>query len=384
MAEARTGRLWSLDAYRGLIMLTLAASGFGLLTYAKGRLNEQPDSVLWRTIKYQTDHPQWLSNVNYVGVSYWDLIQPSFMFMVGVAMPFSYTRRLNRGDSYGRMALHAAVRSVILILLGIFLDSAHRTQTQWHFVNVLTQIGLGYMAVFLLMGRPAWLQLLAFVAILAGYWAWFVGTPVPSAGAWENFAAHFGKNENAAAYVDRWLLNRFPRPELFTGNSGGYTTLNFVPSIATMILGLMCGELLMGERRNRSKLFLLFGGGAVLMGLALALEPVCPIVKRIWTPSWALFSGAYVLWMLGSFYAVIDVLQWRRWAFPLVVLGVNSILLYVMGQLMRPWVASQLKIHFGQSIFSGPYAPIVQATSVMAVFWLLCLWLYRQKLFVRI
>src|SRR5262245_55051791 len=144
MAELKAGRLVSLDAYRGLIMLTLAANGFGLLAFANDRLKEDSTSGLWQTVKFQTDHPEWISNVNRIGVSYWDLIQPSFMFMVGVAMPFSYTKRLNRGDSYWVMAGHALVRSIILVLLGVFLSSAWAKQTNWEFVNVLSQIGLGY------------------------------------------------------------------------------------------------------------------------------------------------------------------------------------------------------------------------------------------------
>jgi predicted acyltransferase len=405
MADLKSGRLVSLDAYRGLIMLTLAASGFGLLNYAKNRLDAMPvedrANSIWQTVKFHTDHPQWVSNVGRIGVSYWDLIQPAFMFMVGVSMPFSYAKRLSRGDSYLSMAGHAFTRSVILTLLGVFLESTGGPMTKWQFPCVLSQIGLGYMVVFVLMGRPWPVQMLAGAAILGGYWYWFVYTPVPGAESMQNFAAHFGKNQNAAAYVDKTFLNWFPREKPFVENPGGYTTLNFVPSIVTMLLGLMCGEMLQSDRRDRSKLSILFLGGIVLMGLAIAAEPYCPIVKRIWTPSWVLFSGAYVLWMLGAFYAVIDVVGWKRWAFPLVVLGVNSILLYLMGQLMRPWVSQQLKINFehpyqwvrerlpqswelAPTIFGGTSAPIVQATAVMAVFWLICFWLYRQKLFVRI
>src|SRR5262249_55997524 len=129
---------------------------------------------------------------------------------------------------------------------------------------------------------------------------------------------------------------------------------------ATLLLGRMSGEMLQGDRKNSSKLLIVFGGGVVLMALSLAVEPYCPIVKRIWTPSWVLFSGAYVLWMLGAFYAVIDVIGFKWWAFPLVVLGVNSILLYLMGQLLRPWVAQQFQIHFAQSIFHLPSKDILK------------------------
>jgi predicted acyltransferase len=170
-----------------------------------------------------------------------------------------------------------------------------------------------------------------------------------------------------------------------------------------MLFGVMAGELLMDKRPAREKLAILIGGGLLCMVLGVAAgETACPIIKRIWTPSWVLFSGAYVLWILAAFYFVADVLEWKRWTLPLVVLGVNSILLYLMGQLMRPWVEAQLDIHFGlrnvttagverllaiqhgDSIFSGPYEPILRRTGSMIVFWLICLWLYLQRTFIRI
>jgi heparan-alpha-glucosaminide N-acetyltransferase len=404
MPESRTGRLGSLDAYRGLIMLTLASGGFGLHQYAQTVTADSPRFGVWQFISFHTDHPVWVSNVHYVGVAYWDLIQPAFMFMVGVAMPFSYGKRFTRGDTFGQMTLHAASRAILLVLLGVFLSSTDKKETNWVFVNVLSQIGLGYFFVYLLMGRPTAVQILAAIAILGGYWYWFVRTPVPGAEGMQQFAEHFGKNENAAAYLDRKISNWFPRSQKFTEDRGGYTTLNFVPSIVTMLLGVMSGELLRDDHRpGREKLARLIGGGFLCMILGIAAGmTACPIIKRIWTPSWVLFSGAYVLWMLAAFYAVIDMLQWKRWAFPLIVLGVNSILLYFMGQLIRPWVESQLDIHLGlrnvtpafleklldiqhgQSIFDGPYRPITQRTGAMIVFWLICLWLYLQRTFIRI
>jgi len=403
MAETKAGRLVSLDAYRGLIMLTLASGAFGLHAFAASVPADSPRAGFWHFIWFHTDHPEWISNVHHIGVSYWDLIQPAFMFMVGVAMPFSYAKRISRGDSYGQMALHAFFRSILLVLLGVFLQSTNMQQTDWTFVNVLSQIGLGYMVAFLLMGRHSAVQILAGLAILGGYWYWFVHTPVPGAESMQHFADHFGKNENAAAFFDRKFLNWFPRPQPFQANPGGYTTLNFVPSIVTMLLGVMAGELLMDKLPGREKLARLIAAGLLCMILGVAAgETVCPIVKKIWTPSWVLFSGAYVLWMLAAFYLIVDVLEWKRWALPLVVLGVNSILLYLMSQLMRPWIESQLDIHFamrnltpgwiertldiqrGQSIFDGPYQSITRRTGAMIVFWLICLWLYLQRTFIRI
>jgi predicted acyltransferase len=210
---------------------------------------------------------------------------------------------------------------------------------------------------------------------------------VPNAGPWENFAAHFQKNQNAAAYFDRWFLNLFPREQPFEANPGGYTTLNFVPSIVTMLLGLMSGELLQSTRRDSSKVLILVCGGAALVSLGVTLHEtgLCPNVKRIWTPSWTLFSGGYTMWILAGFYFIIDVVGWRTWSMPLVILGVNSILLYLMGMMLRPWTLQQLRIHFGQDLFvNSPWRPILEASAVMMVFWLLCWWLYRQRLFIRI
>ena len=318
------------------------------------------------------------------------------MFMVGVAMPFSYSRRAESGETFGRQALHAAARSVVLILMGVFLSSAWSKETNWTLVNVLTQIGLGYFFVFCLLRWPAWAQIIAAVTVLVAYWWFFISFEVAGA---TTYAEHFAKNANAAAHVDRWLLNLFPRPEPFTENNGGYATLNFVPSMVTMLFGVMAGQVLRGDRTPQRKLTVLALAGVVCMTLGLlAGYTVCPIVKRIWTPSWTLFSGAYTLWILAALYGVTDVRGWRRWAFPLVVFGTNSMLVYWMGQLLRGWTASQIKIHFGgipwpfaetsttlrEYMTSGVYGPIVQSLSVTLVFWLVCLWLYRQKVFLRV
>ncbi|MGH7199515.1 MAG: hypothetical protein ACREJB_02855, partial [Planctomycetaceae bacterium] len=124
---------------------------------------------------------------------------------------------------------------------------------------------------------------------------------------------------------------------------------------------------------------------------------LCPAVKRIWTPSWAVFSAGWAFVMLGAFYFVIDVIGWKGWAFPLKVVGMNSIAMYVMAQLLKPWISKTLDIHLttldawlGTAtrgyLFSEsyPYAAVVESLARLAVLWLICLWLYRRKLFVRI
>ena len=354
-------------------MLALATGGLGLPKVAANvakAATEWPDgfrktfeTTFWPAAANQVTHVPW------TGCVFWDLIQPSFMFMVGVSMPYSYARRRAQGDSFLGMLGHVLLRSLALILLGIFLSSQGKPQVDFTFMNVLTQIGLGYTFVFLLMNRGAILQVLAIVAILAGYGYAFYKYPVSATAATPPVAApsetepslndrfakirtHWEQDTNFAADVDRKFLNKFPRPEPFVSNAGGYQTLNFIPSIATMLLGLLAGELLRSDRTAKAKLMSLLIGGAVCMAAGLALGyTVCPLVKRIWTPSWTLFSGAITLWILAAFYGVIDVRGWRRWAFPLVVVGMNSILMYMMSQLMRPWVTVNLRTLFGGNTF---------------------------------
>ncbi len=369
-------RLLSLDAYRGLIMLTLAGSGFG----ARAMAQKYPDSPFWQTMGFQMDHPPWESNFG-AGVAYWDLIMPAFLFMVGLAMPYSYGRRSSEGHSSCRLFGHALWRSVVLVLLGVFLQSQRTAQTNWVFMNVLSQIGLGYWAVYLLLGRGLKIQLAACAAILIGDWLAFVLYPAPQPGLF----AHWIKDANLGAACDRWFLNLFPRSEPFTSFSGGYTTINFIPSIVTMALGLMCGEMLRRPLSPLAKLLRLILAGAVCLLLGLAAGyTICPIIKRLWTPSWTLFSGGYVIGILAAFFLVVDVLGWKRWAFPLIVVGMNSILMYLMAQLLGPYTGQMLRTHLGTDLFSGSYGPVISASAVALAYWLICFWLYRQKVFLRI
>lgn len=392
-------RLQSLDVYRGLIMVALAFNGFGLAATARNHLKDTPDSGLWKAILHQFEHVEW------AGCGFWDLIQPSFMFMVGVSMAYSYVKRKREGHSWNRMFGHALWRGVVLAALGIFLISNSRRTTEWSFMNVLTQIGLGYPFLFLLWGRSLRVHVLAAVALLGGTWALYSfyphagvdparGNPavgVSAAWAAENLAGiapAWHKNANVGHAIDRTLLNAGRRGEPFVFNSGGYQTINFVPSLATMLFGLMVGELLRSGRSARRKLLTLLaaGLGGLIAGMLLAALGV-PLVKRIWTPSWAVYSTGWCCLILAALYAIIDVRQWRAWSFPLLVVGMNSIAIYSMGMLLRGWTAKTFQTHLGDDVFKvfGPAnAPFVQATLVGLAFWLVCYWMYRRKIFLRI
>jgi heparan-alpha-glucosaminide N-acetyltransferase len=398
-APAAAQRLQSLDAYRGLIMVALAFNGFGLAATAQNHLRASPDSGFWQAVYYQFEHVEW------IGCGFWDLVQPSFMFMVGVSMAYSYVKRQREGQSWGRMFGHAAWRSVILIFLGIFLISNSRDSTNWLLTNVLTQIGLGYTFLFLLWGRPVRTHLITAAALLLGTWALYVLYPAPGidpargapevgvTAAWaqqhlSEVSPAWHKNANIGHALDTRLLNLLPRREPFAFNVGGYPTLNFIPSLATMLFGLMCGELLRSSRTPRARLRMLVAGGAALLLAGVILHWLgIPLVKRIWTPSWTLFSTGWCMLILAALYAIIDLRQWRTWSFPLVVVGMNSIAIYVMGMLLRGWTSRTLQTHFGEDVFTvfgAANAPFVQATAVGLLFWLVCYWMYRRRIFLRI
>jgi heparan-alpha-glucosaminide N-acetyltransferase len=400
LPREKPARLASLDAYRGAIMLFMASGGLALPQVAK----QFPDSPIWRFLAFNTDHVPW------VGCSLWDLIQPSFMFMVGVAMPYSIASRRARGDSEPRIFVHVLYRAAFLVLLAIFLTSNGARRTEFIFTNVLAQIGLGYVFLYLLLGRGMRVQLAALAGILIGYWLLFLVKSLPNADGelpdW--FFAHWNKHTNAAAKFDSWFLNLFPKAKPYTINDGGYQTLNFVPSLGTMLLGLMAGEMLRTSRSKWRKLGWLLAAGAACLALGwLAGQFICPIVKRIWTPSWALYSAGWTFAMLAGFFWIIDIQGWRRWAFPLIVVGMNSIAMYCMAQLMKGWIANSLQMHLGPLALpsltylvkpvlgwtnvavdplwlNNTFGPIVQSAAVLFVLWLICLWMYRRGVFLRI
>lgn len=386
-------RLASLDAYRGWVMFLMMAEVLHLCRVAAA----MPGNAFWSFLCYHQSHVEW------IGCSLHDLIQPSFSFLVGVALPFSIAARTARGQSRGRMTAHALWRSLLLVLLGVFLRSTNRTMTYWTFEDTLSQIGLGYGVLFVLGFRPQRDQWIAAALLLLGYWGAFALYPLPGsdfdyarvglATDWSHlmsgFQAHWNKNSNLAWAFDTWFLNLFPREKEFVANGGGYATLSFIPTLATMILGLIAGGVLRSERSRKSVVKWLTSAGLIslIAGAALGWLGVCPVVKRVWTPSWTLFSGGWCFLLLAGFYLVIDVWGKRGWTFPLVVIGTNSIAAYLIDHLFDSFFFKSLKTHLGQDAFKilgAPFEPLLQGAAVLLLFWLVLFWMYRHKLFFKI
>ena len=387
------GRLTSVDVYRGFVMLLLLAESLRSCEVA----DALPGSAFWAFFCHHQSHVPW------VGASLHDLIQPSFSFLVGVALAFSAASRTAAGQPRSRLLRHALWRAVALVFLGIWLRSVGRPQTYFTFEDTLTQIGLGYVFLVLLALRPRRDQWLSLALILAGYGAAFAWYPRPSAefdyaavgvpADWPHhlsgFAAHWNKNSNLAWAFDVWFLNLFPREHPFVFNGGGYATLSFIPTLGTMILGLLAGGILRSDRAPgaRVRWLTLAGLGGVASGWLLGALSLCPVVKRIWTPSFTLWSGGVCLLLLAGAYALVDVYGHRRWAFPLVVIGMNSIAAYCIYELTARFIAASLRTHLGDATFrvaGDPYLPFVQGLAVVLVMWLILFWMYRRRIFLRI
>jgi predicted acyltransferase len=238
---------------------------------------------------------------------------------------------------------------------------------------------------------------------LVAYWAAFAAYPLPPAdfdytkvgvpADWPyhyvGLAAHWNKNSNLAWAFDTWFLNLFPRPEAFLFNRGGYATLSFVPTLGTMILGLIAGGWLRREAAGWRKVGWFVVAGAALMAAGLVLHEtgVCPCVKRIWTPSWTLYSGGWCFFLLTGFYAAIDVSGASAWSFALRVIGANSIAAYLLAHGPDRFIADSLQIHLGKAwlaAFGSAYQPLVLGAMVLVVEWLVLYWMYRRKIHVRI
>jgi heparan-alpha-glucosaminide N-acetyltransferase len=390
-----TPRLTSLDAYRGFVMFLMMGEAFNFCRVSLAL----PDSSFWKFLCHHQSHVEW------IGCSLHDLIQPSFSFMVGVALPFSIASRFARGQTRARMSLHAFWRALVLVMLGVFLRSIGAPQTNWTFEDTLTQIGLGYGFLFLLGFRPLRDQWIALTLLLVGYWAAFALYPRPATDFdyatvevlpnWltdfglTGFAAHWQKNSNLAWAFDTWWLNLFPRQSPFVSNGGGYATLSFIPTLGTMILGLIAGSVLRSERAPwaRVKWLVIAGIIGLAAGSLCGALGLCPVVKRIWTPSWVLFSGGWCLLLLAAFYVMVDIIGLRRLAFPLTVIGMNSIAAYCIAHLFEGFIQKNLKTNLGPDLFKflgDAYEPFLHGAATLLVFWLMLYWMYRRKLFLRI
>jgi heparan-alpha-glucosaminide N-acetyltransferase len=347
-------RLVSLDVFRGLTMILLISHGFGLLEALKGRQT---------LIAQQLDHAQW------VGCTLWDLIQPAFTFIVGAAMPLAFRRRLAEGASRSQVAGHVVWRAVLLIVLSNVLSNWNSSQPpRLQLINVLAQIGLGYMVCFAVMQLRFGWQVVAAGVLIVMHQMLFFAFPGPQ--------GPFDPIGNIGAVIDRALLGY--------NYSGHYTTLNFLGNAMTILFGVWTGMLLASASSHARRLRILAGCAASSLILGVLLSMWIPMVKRLWTVSFTFYSTAWVLAAVIALYWAVEMRGWKRWAFPAIVVGTNCIFIYSFSQVLRGWLSRGIGNFTGHFWFLGPWGEVPHNLLVFGFMWYLCFWLYQRRIFFRI
>lgn len=357
-------RLVSLDFFRGLTMFLLIGEASHLYSVLNG---PQLDGTLLGAIGTQLEHHPWN------GLRFWDLIQPFFMFIVGVAMPFSFGRRWDRGATWNSTLRHAAVRSLLLLTFGWALYCIGPGRITFQFWNVLAQLSFTFFVAFLLMRKPAWVQiaftvsLLMLTELLYRLWA------VPG------FNQPFVPDHNFGSWVDMHITGFLSR--------GHWVAFNAVPTTAHTMWGVLAGQLLKSARPETRKLLILSVAGLIGVVAGYALDPVTPIIKRICTSSFVIVSGGWCLLALALCYWLIDMRRLRTGTWVMTVVGMNSLAIYLFtnsgGQ---EWFHRVVKpFAFGVFGWAGETtAAVVTSLVVWFLFWYLCYWLYKKRIFIKI
>ncbi len=352
-------RLVSLDAFRGLTMIFMISEGFGL--------HRLMDYSGWNILATQFTHHYWH------GFYFWDVIQPFFMFIVGVAMPFSFQRRWERGETWGQSFRHVLRRSVILFFLGIVIMSWYAKAPAFRLENVLTQISVTYMVAFLLMRKSLRTQLLVSFAILLFIDLAYRFAPVPG------ITDPWQKNNNFGSFMDMVIQGMI-------NERGSWVDFNFFSTSAHTFWGVVAGYILLAQSttaKEKIKKLILMGVVGVIAGLL--LDPVTPIIKRIATSTFVIFSGGWCFLALAFFYWLIDVKGYKNWSKFLVIVGMNSIFIYMVNSLLHGWMDQFIGI-FTLSVldYIGVVGKIIHDNIVIFAHWYLCYFLYKNKIFLKI
>lgn len=376
-ATATTGapgaRLASLDIFRGITIASM------ILVNNPG--NEP------------ATYPQ-LLHADWHGWTFTDLIFPSFIWIVGVAMTLSYGKRIERGDSRGRLLLHTIRRAALIFLVGLVLNGFpyYRLATL-RIPGVLQRIAICYLVagiLYLFLGLRA--QIAVGVCLCALYWVLMTAVPVPGYG-----PGVLEKQGNIAQYVDSLFLTGHMWSHTKTWDPEGL--ISTLPAIGTALLGVFCGRLLRIPMTAAERSSWMFAGGNALIVAGLALSPLMPINKNLWTVPFMLLTGGFSTSFFALCYWLADGRGWQRWGRPFAIYGMNAIAVYVLsGVLARllgliRWPGPDGKpLSLEVRIYEGVFAPLAcpaNASLLYALANVLVLygvaWLmYRRKWFIRL
>lgn len=358
-------RLISLDVYRGLTMFLLVAEA--ALVY-DSLLDANPEGTFLHSFFIQFTHHPWN------GLRFWDLIQPFFMFIVGVAMPFSLNKRLQKTADRSKVTKHILKRCLLLFLFGTGLHCIYSGELVFELWNVLTQLSFTILVTYFLLTKSWKVQLGVSISFLAF---------TEIAYRWYNPEASFEHGANFGNYIDQILMGQI--------NDGGWVAINCIPTAAHTIWGAICGNLLLSKKSDTTKIkiFLIAGIIGLMIGYGLDLAGITPIVKRISTTAFAFASGGWAILALAFFYWLVDVKGKKSWVSPFVIVGMNSIFIYLFAETLgHRWLNKTVGIFttgFLEPIGMGENTiSIITALLTLGAMWYLCYFLYKKKIFFKI
>jgi predicted acyltransferase len=370
-------RLMSLDALRGFDMFWII--GGGAIFEALAKFTNWPILNWWAV---QLQHVHW------EGFAFEDLIFALFLFIAGVSVPLSVKKRLQLGQSKTQIYKHAITRLFWLVLFGFLLANWGFQSfdfANYRYTHVLVRIGIGcFFATIIYMNTKVKGQILWVVGLLLGYWAMMKLVPVPGHG-----AGVMTPEGNFAGYVDRLLLPGKFFEWYFPGVLDPEGLLGHISGVAMGLLGILTGQFLMKEDKNLSglkKAIYMGAAGILFLGVGLVWDMAFPIIKKIWTSSFVVFAAGWSLVFLSVFYLIIDVWKMKKWSFFFVVIGSNSIFIYICQ-------SGVLDLHktsgfFFNALINFPVNTSAQAViaslAYMLVSWLLLYFLYKRKIFFKV
>jgi predicted acyltransferase len=354
-------RYLPLDAYRGLIMILLVSDGFGF--------SELTNHPVYGVIANQFHHRPW------GGAVFYDLIMPAFLFMMGVAMPYSLGRRRERGADRRHLLAHVAKRSVSLVIISWILISIEYKHPHIQFHNVLIVVAFTYFVCFILMQLKLRYQAIVALVLLVGHSALYLLFPGPDGA--------FQQMTNIGAVIDRASMGRTYFMPAFLYQRAPFVNLNLIPEIATVLFGVWTGNLIRSNRPRSQQLRIMAAGMVVAFASGLLFSPLVPINKWLWTATYTLYTTGWSILGLLILYLLIDVLGIRRPMFFLTVVGMNSLFVYCVGEILRGWIDQSVAVFTGGFKFIGILAPVAQSCVVLLVIWYLTYWLYNRKIFLR-
>ena len=362
-------RLNSLDALRGFDMFWImgAEEVFHAISKATG-------SPFWVALSNQFSHPEW------DGFRFYDLIFPLFLFIAGVATPYSVGRELEKGSTKQQVLFRVVKRAFILILLGLIVNNGLEIKPLEHirFGSVLGRIGLAYMFanIIFIYTKKQSTQIIWFLGFLIGYWLLLKFNSAPGFP-----MGDLTQPGNFASFIDRTIMPG----KLYRGNHDPEGLASTIPAISTGLLGILTGNFLKHSAINGSgKAVRMAIAGVILWLLAQIWNLDFPINKNLWSSSFVMHVGGISLLLLSFFYYVIDVLGYTKWAFFFKVIGMNSILIYMSGHFIDWAYTTKSLFTWLTQLVNNPYNDLILVICYVGIKWVFLHFLYRKKVFLRV